>query len=177
MKFYDQRKRKTIKGSVIHKAQFINMSSHLLELIIRLKGVRLDFGNFHSDSLHAQIFQMLITFLFEHVLVSKLSCRFFRSRKSYIVNFSYIHLEEAKLGTKPFFGRDVSLTPEILPQQSHGQVKEDPKISPVLTKILLKLKTSFRQGTCKANPAGENTSFIFTVCVKSVPLFILSLPK
>ena len=24
--------------------------------------------------------------------------------------------------------------------------------------------------TCEANPAGENSSFIFTVCVKSVPL-------
>ena len=24
--------------------------------------------------------------------------------------------------------------------------------------------------TCEANPAGENRSFIFTVCVKSVPL-------
>ena len=25
--------------------------------------------------------------------------------------------------------------------------------------------------TCKANPAGENSSVIFTVCVKSVPLY------
>ena len=25
--------------------------------------------------------------------------------------------------------------------------------------------------TCEANPAGENSSFIFTVCVKSVPLY------
>ena len=24
---------------------------------------------------------------------------------------------------------------------------------------------------CEANPAGENSSFIFTVCVKSVPLY------
>ena len=143
MKFYDQRKRKTIQGSVIHKAQFINLSSHLLELIIRLKCFRLDFGNFYSDSLHAQIFQMLITFLFEHVLVSKLSCRFFRSRKSYIVNFSYIHSEDAKLGTKPFFGRDVSLTPEILPQQSHGLVKVDPKISPVCYQNIAETENKF----------------------------------
>ena len=27
------------------------------------------------------------------------------------------------------------------------------------------------QRTCKANPAGENSSFISTVCVKSVPLY------
>ena len=26
------------------------------------------------------------------------------------------------------------------------------------------------QMTCEANPVGENSSFIFTVCVKSVPL-------
>ena len=25
--------------------------------------------------------------------------------------------------------------------------------------------------TCEANPSGENSSFIFTVCVKSVPLY------
>ena len=25
--------------------------------------------------------------------------------------------------------------------------------------------------TCESNPAGENSSFIFTVCVKSVPLY------
>ena len=25
--------------------------------------------------------------------------------------------------------------------------------------------------TCETNPAGENSSFIFTVCVKSVPLY------
>ena len=30
--------------------------------------------------------------------------------------------------------------------------------------------------TCEANPAGENSSFIFTVRVKSVPVIILSLP-
>ena len=29
----------------------------------------------------------------------------------------------------------------------------------------------FCQRTCEANPAGENSSFIFTVCVKSVPLY------
>ena len=27
------------------------------------------------------------------------------------------------------------------------------------------------QSTCDANPVGENSSFIFTVCVKSVPLY------
>ena len=27
-----------------------------------------------------------------------------------------------------------------------------------------------KQRTCEANQAGENSSFIFTVCVKSVPL-------
>ena len=27
------------------------------------------------------------------------------------------------------------------------------------------------QRTCEANPAGENSSFIFAVCVKSVPLY------
>ena len=29
----------------------------------------------------------------------------------------------------------------------------------------------WRQRTCEANPAGKNSSFIFTVCVKSVPLY------
>ena len=29
----------------------------------------------------------------------------------------------------------------------------------------------FSQRTCYANQAGENSSFIFTVCVKSVPLY------
>ena len=29
----------------------------------------------------------------------------------------------------------------------------------------------FNQRTCEANPAGENSLFIFTVCVKSVPLY------
>ena len=28
-----------------------------------------------------------------------------------------------------------------------------------------------RQRTCEANQAGENSSFIFTVCVKSVPRY------
>ena len=28
-----------------------------------------------------------------------------------------------------------------------------------------------RKGTCEANRAGENSSFIFTVCVKSVPCY------
>ena len=28
-----------------------------------------------------------------------------------------------------------------------------------------------KERTCEANPAGENSSFIFTVCVKSVPLY------
>ena len=28
-----------------------------------------------------------------------------------------------------------------------------------------------RQRTCEVNPAGENGSFIFTLCVKSVPLY------
>ena len=27
------------------------------------------------------------------------------------------------------------------------------------------------QSTCEANPVGENRSFIFTVCVKSVQIF------
>ena len=27
------------------------------------------------------------------------------------------------------------------------------------------------EGTCEANPAGENSSFIFTVCAESVPLY------
>ena len=30
---------------------------------------------------------------------------------------------------------------------------------------------SFFQRTCEANPAGENSSFILTVCVNSVPLY------
>ena len=35
---------------------------------------------------------------------------------------------------------------------------------------------SLKQRTCEANEAGENSSFIFTVSVKSVPLYNLSLP-
>ena len=31
------------------------------------------------------------------------------------------------------------------------------------------------QKTCKANLAGENSSFIFTVCVKSVPHYYFKL--
>ena len=31
------------------------------------------------------------------------------------------------------------------------------------------------QSTCDANPVGENSSFIFTVCVKSVPLYHVKL--
>ena len=30
---------------------------------------------------------------------------------------------------------------------------------------------SYDQRACEANPAGENSSFIFTVCVESVPLY------
>ena len=33
-----------------------------------------------------------------------------------------------------------------------------------------------RKQTCEANAAGENRSFIFTVCLKSLPLHHLSLP-
>ena len=31
------------------------------------------------------------------------------------------------------------------------------------------------QRTCEADPAGENSSFIFTVCVRSVPLYHVKL--
>ena len=33
------------------------------------------------------------------------------------------------------------------------------------------LKIEHFKRTCEANAAGENNSFIFTVCVKSVPLY------
>ena len=37
--------------------------------------------------------------------------------------------------------------------------------------LLNLLETTDRQQTCEANLAGENSSFIFTVCVKSAPLY------
>ena len=37
--------------------------------------------------------------------------------------------------------------------------------------IALKEKSVESQKTCEANTAGENSSFIFTVCVKSVSLY------
>ena len=40
--------------------------------------------------------------------------------------------------------------------------------------MMLHLQSSLEfavQKTCEANAAGENRSFIFTVCVKSVPLY------
>ena len=33
------------------------------------------------------------------------------------------------------------------------------------------LKIPVVKRTCEANPAGENSSFIFSVCIKSVPLY------
>ena len=33
------------------------------------------------------------------------------------------------------------------------------------------MKGEHLKRTCEANPTGENSSFIFTVCVKSVPLY------
>ena len=38
-------------------------------------------------------------------------------------------------------------------------------------KVLILFRCSLQQRTCEANPAGENSSFIFTVGVKSVPLY------
>ena len=35
----------------------------------------------------------------------------------------------------------------------------------------LKFALAFLQRTCEANPGGENSSFIFRACVKSVPLY------
>ena len=34
-------------------------------------------------------------------------------------------------------------------------------------------KVQVEQRTCEANPAGENNSFIFTVCVKSVLAYLV----
>ena len=33
------------------------------------------------------------------------------------------------------------------------------------------IKLKIKQRTCEVNAAGENSSFIFTVCVKSVPCY------
>ena len=33
------------------------------------------------------------------------------------------------------------------------------------------IENSVKYRTCEANPAGENSSLIFTVCVKSVPFY------
>ena len=38
-----------------------------------------------------------------------------------------------------------------------------------------KVRIFVLERTCEANPAGENSSFIFTVCVKSVPLYHIKL--
>ena len=38
-------------------------------------------------------------------------------------------------------------------------------------KVLILFRCSLQQRTCEANPAGENSSFIFTVGVKCVPLY------
>ena len=38
-------------------------------------------------------------------------------------------------------------------------------------KDLKELMESYMKRTCEANAASENSSFIFTVCVKSVPLY------
>ena len=39
-------------------------------------------------------------------------------------------------------------------------------------KVLLEvIQQGYHKRTCEANPAGENSPFIFTVCIKSVPLY------
>ena len=37
--------------------------------------------------------------------------------------------------------------------------------------LLVPIKLLNAVWTCKTNPAGENSSFVFTVCVKFVPLY------
>ena len=50
------------------------------------------------------------------------------------------------------------------------------KWAPFLRHYAHILGASIGKRTCEATPAGKNSSFIFTVGVKSVPLIILSLP-
>ena len=44
-------------------------------------------------------------------------------------------------------------------------------------RIAIRVQTGrvFEEKTCEANPAGENISLIFTVCIKSVPLYYFKL--
>ena len=44
-------------------------------------------------------------------------------------------------------------------------------LSVSLSDFFVPFETTLIQRTCEANPVGENSSFIFIVCVKSVPLY------
>ena len=55
-------------------------------------------GTFYRDSLRAQRFQMLITSLFECILVSNLIERLSKATESLLGNFSFLHAKTTKLG-------------------------------------------------------------------------------
>ena len=50
---------------------------------------------------------------------------------------------------------------------------EDSRRTRILTKLtaMVQANAEWTKMTCEANLASENSSFIFTVCVKSVPLY------
>ena len=68
-------------------------------------------------------------------------------------------------------GRYKNYDRDLKNTQIFRKMKEDVKLVRMKLKMNITFYSNVRERTCEANQAGENSSFIFTVCVKSVPRY------